>query len=409
MKILQIAHRLPWPPIDGGKKAILGVVEGLDTHAKVDDYTLLCMCPDDEEKWAEEWKQHTDIKLEVHVMNIKNKLIKVAWNTLFSRVPFNMKKYMVKSFSNKVKKKLKEIKPDVVHFESLHTAYYINIVKEYEPNSLCVLRCHNSEYMILQRLLEQESNPLKKLVINIQSKRLKKYEGAMLDKFDLVIAITEEDAERFRDINPNIENKIMVMPAGVHLPQKLPPYPDEICNKIRLVHIAAMDWLPNIIGLRWFLESVLPLLDKSNIDYHLDIVGKNMPADIADFRHPRVTVHGFIKDLDPITSQSDIAIVPLQVGSGMRIKILDYWALGIPVISTKIGAEGISNTESCQDTLVIADSATEFSEAIIDLTHNFLKRTTIRNLAFNHLQKFYGWRQLIDGLVCTYENHITHK
>lgn len=409
MKILQIAHRLPWPPIDGGKKGLLGIVEGISSHAKVDDYSFICICPDDEGIWADEWQEKTNIKVEVHKANIKNKIIKIIWNTFFSSLPFNMKKYIVKNFAYKIKNQLMEMKPDIIHFDSLHTAYYVNLIKNELPDSLCVLRCHNSEHMILQRLVDAETNPLKKIILNIQSKRLKKYEAVMLDKFDLIIAITEDDARRFRDLNPNVADNIIVMPAGVDLPKMLPSYPIKHNNKIRLVHIAAMDWLPNIIGLRWFLCEVIPLLDNSGIDYQLDIVGKSMPDEFITFQHPRVSVHGFLENLDSVTSQSHIAIVPLQVGSGMRIKILDYWALGIPVISTKIGAEGLTNVDDQQETIVIANSATEFSKAIVDLSQDLLKCIAIRNSAFNHLQRYYGWPKLIDKLVCNLESRVIHK
>jgi glycosyltransferase involved in cell wall biosynthesis len=400
MNILQISHRLPWPPIDGGKKGTLGFVENYRQHPDVDSYRLVCMCPEDEVPWAQEWRAESAVNVEVDAMDARNTVARILVGTLFSRQAFNMRKYQRATFSRKVEAALKASPPDIVHFDSLHTACYADVVRRLAPKALRVLRCHNAEYIILERLSESEGNPLKRAALRIHARRLKQYEAQSLANFDLILAITESDASRFLSLNTEVSSRLMVLPAGVDLPADLPAAP-LIDGVVRLVHIAAMDWQPNQSGLRWLLEQVLPVLDRSGLNYHLDIVGKNMPASFLSVRHPRVTVHGFVRNLDPITSQAHLAVVPLQVGGGMRVKILDYWALGIPVITTRVGAEGL--LEPGEHVLALADDAADFAGAIGRMAASRDEREAIRRAAFEKLEANFEWQSLIDKLISRYK------
>ena len=141
-----------------------------------------------------------------------------------------------------------EFDPDVVHFDSLHTASYAAMVRKLAPRSLRVLRCHNAEYVILERLAQSQANPLKRWIFGIQAKRLKAYEGRQLDKFDLILAITAEDAARFASVNPGSASRTVVVPAGADLPQEMPaaaPMRDEL---VRIVHIRGHGLVAQPVG-----------------------------------------------------------------------------------------------------------------------------------------------------------------
>lgn len=406
MRLLQLTHRLPWPPIDGGKKGTLGFVDGYRRHAGIDHHGLLSMCPREEADWAADWKpEGTDLK--VDLMDARNSAVRVLANTAFSSQPFNMAKYQRPSFEAMVREAINARRPDVVHFDSLHTAWYAARVRQEAPDALRVLRCHNAEHVILARLAESETNPVKKALIALQAKRLHDYEAAALDAFDLILAITEADAARFRAMNPRIDPRMIIVPAGADVPDVLPPSPAAVGGPIRLVHIAAMDWLPNQAALKWFLEGVLPGLDEAGLDYRLDVVGKNMPDDFKRYESARVRVHGFVQDLAPITSAAHVAVVPLQVGGGMRVKILDYWAMGIPVIATQVGAEGLS--DGVEATVALADTQPDFVRAILQLARSPESREALRASAFRKVRANYGWAGIVDGLVSRYGDMLSRR
>lgn len=399
MNLLQLVHRLPWPPIDGGKKGTLGFVEGYRRHPVVQHHSLICMCPQEERDWANEW-QPAGVDLSVDLMDARNSTARILGNTLFSSKPFNMAKYQRASFAAMIESAIRCRMPDVVHFDSLHTAWYADLVARLAPNALKVLRCHNAEHVIMERLAQSQTNPIKKAVVGTQARRLRRYEASALDSFDLILAITEADAQRFRDMNPRIHEKMIVVPAGVDLPPELAPMPPVVRQPVRMVHIAAMDWIPNQDALRWLLTSVLPELDGMGVDYRLDVIGKNMPQEFLGWKQDRVTVHGFVKDLQPITSRAELALVPLQVGGGMRVKILDYWSLGIPVVATHVGAEGLWEGE--EPVIALADDASEFAAAIARLADRPAERETLRGAAFRKVSAHYGWPSIIDGLIKRY-------
>lgn len=399
MKLLQLTHRLPWPPIDGGKKGTLGFVDGYRRHPGISHHTLLSMCPLEEADWAREW-QPQGTELHVDLMDARNSVARVLANTLFSSQPFNMAKYQRGEFLSLVEAAIDRSTPDVIHFDSLHTTWYAKALRERAPSALRVLRCHNAEHVILERLAESESNPLKKALIGLQARRLRAYEARSLDDMDLILAITEADAARFRAMNPRIDARMIIVPAGADLPAELPLAPPAGGGPIRLLHIAAMDWLPNQAGLRWFLEGVLPRLNAAGLDYHLDVIGKNMPEDFKRYSNSRVTVHGFVQDLAPITSSAHVAVVPLQVGGGMRVKILDYWAMGIPVVATAIGAEGLA--VGAERTVAVADSEADFARALLELAASPEARETLRVAAFRKVSASFGWPSLVDGLMTRY-------
>ena len=399
LKILQLAHRLPWPPIDGGKKGTLGFVNGYRDNVHVAEHRLLCMGPREEVPWVDQWRA-TGVDLEFVPLDATNRWWRVLLNTFFSRDPFNMEKYRVDQYAHQLSEVLIEFDPDVVHFDSLHTASYAAIVKKLAPRSLQVLRCHNAEYVILERLAQSQANPLKRWIFGIQAKRLKAYEGRQLDKFDLILAITAEDAARFASVNPGSASRTVVVPAGADLPQEMPaaaPMRDEL---VRIVHIAAMDWLPNRSALQWFLTEVIPQLDTRHLRYHVDVIGKNMPSEFHAFDSERITVHGFVDNLQPMLSGAHIAAVPLQVGGGMRVKILDYWAQGIPVVTTRVGAEGLA--DGPERVVALADEPAAFADAIVRLASDPDERETLRVAAFKKVTASYGWAGLIDSVVQRY-------
>lgn len=406
MNLLQLTHRLPWPPIDGGKKGTLGFVDGYRRHPAIKHHSLVCMCPQEEADWAREW-QPEGVDLSVDLMDARNSIPRVLANTVFSSQPFNMAKYQRASFASLVEAAIRKNLPDVVHFDSLHTAWYAGLMTRLAPNALKVLRCHNAEHVIMERLAESQTNPVKKALVGLQADRLKRYEAEALDAFDLILAITEADAQRFRSMNPRIDHKMIIVPAGADLPLALPPAPPAAQQPLHMVHIAAMDWIPNQDALRWLLAEVLPRLDRKGIAYQLDVIGKNMPQEFLDWKQDRVTVHGFVKDLQPLMSGAQLALVPLQVGGGMRVKILDYWSMGIPVVATHVGAEGLWEGE--EPVVALADEPEDFARTIARLAAAPAERDALRAAAFRKVSAHYGWPSLIDKLITQYHGMATAR
>ncbi|HSG80198.1 MAG TPA: glycosyltransferase, partial [Acidimicrobiia bacterium] len=157
--------------------------------------------------------------------------------------------------------------------------------------------------------------------------------------------------------------------VGDECPKHLLPVPFEVTDDartfsrhgLRLLWLGGFDWPPNAEGMRWFLDHVWPLLE-SEPEIQLDVVGAHPPADIADRADSRVRIHGFVDDISTVKARADVLVAPLLAGSGVRVKVVEALAAGMPVVTTPKGLEGLT-AEAGRDLLVASD-AEGFAAAI---------------------------------------------
>src|SRR5207249_2750667 len=126
------------------------------------------------------------------------------------------------------------------------------------------------------------------------------------------------------------------------------------------------DWLPNVDGIQWFVEEVLPLLPET----HLIVVGRNPPSQLMRTaeRTKRLTLTGSVTDARPFVADAQVFVVPLRIGGGTRLKILEAFSMGVPVVSTPIGAEGLSVRDG--EELLLGGDAKTFAGQVIRLLDN---------------------------------------
>lgn len=402
MKILQVAHRLPYPLIDGGKKGIYGFTANYSALVGRHNFGLFCLAPREE--------QGTDLNqlrlltsiLHVHFDDFRNRVPPLIVNTLFNwKYSYNIAKYISNAYLADLFDVIEQFKPDVIQFEHLHTAWYARNVRLRFPQIMLSLREHNVESTIMERLAENESHPVKRAIFAVQSAKIRRWEAEALGFFDLVLPITSQDAVRISAMNNSIPQ--LLTPAGTEIASQLPSESSGD-GKFHILHLSSMEWLPNVEGLERFISEVMPFLRQASGNVVLDVVGKGMPPSILKHACADIVVHGFVPDLEPLLRQANIAVVPIQVGGGMRVKILDLMAQGIPVVSTSVGAEGISNgDDGC---LLIADQASDFARQILFLKANEPARQEIRLRAFNHCQQRYSWSAITKRVFECYSDFL---
>ncbi len=252
------------------------------------------------------------------------------------------------------------------------------------------MRAHNIEFEIWQRLAYNHRNPMLKWYLSLLAKRLKKFEIQELGNMDVLIPITKRDKAVF--VNLGFSKRSCVIEAGV---DKVEEYSSIPTNK-NCFFLGALDWMPNKEGIMWFLNKVWSKVRAQLPDATIDIAGRNFPLTMKKISGNGVKIIGEVPDAKIFMQDKAIMIVPLLSGSGMRIKIIEAMAMGKTVISTAIGAEGISYT-SGKD-ILIADNATEFANALIrcmkdqglveqlgenaihTINHNYLNHTLVKKL-----------------------------
>jgi glycosyltransferase involved in cell wall biosynthesis len=163
-----------------------------------------------------------------------------------------------------------------------------------------------------------------------------------------------------------------------------------------------MFWPPNIEGVLWFAREVLPRVHAQIPDARFVVVGKNPPKEVQALADdPRVDVTGYVVDVQPYLEATDVFVVPLHAGSGMRVKILDAWLWGLPVVTTPIGAEGIEVAEG--DNILLAEGPDAFAQATVRLLTDTALNCKLRIQGRAWVERHYGWQEVYKKVDGVYE------
>jgi glycosyltransferase involved in cell wall biosynthesis len=216
-----------------------------------------------------------------------------------------------------------------------------------------ILDQHNIEHHILQRITQvgQGIPPLVRCAARWDLPRLRRFEKSACLRADRVLAVSTKDADAIRDLlgGEDAGGKVAVTPIGVDADYFAPvtsrgdrhlPGP--------ILSVGTMYWPPNVDAVKWFCESILPLVRQDYPDALFQIVGARPTQSVSALASAQpdvVTVTGTVPDVRPYMAVCGVFVVPLRVGSGMRVKILNAMAMGLPIVSTKLGAEGITVTQ----------------------------------------------------------------
>ena len=394
MKILLLCNKPPYPASEGGPMAMNSIITGLleaGHQVKVlavnsEKYNV------NESDIPEEYKQKTrieliDVDLDVKPVN--------AFLNLFTRKSYHVERFISEEFKARLVALLEKEQFDVVQLEVLFMAPYVETIRQHSK-AMIVLRAHNVEHKIWERIAKETKSPFKRWYINHLAKTLKDYELNALETVDGIAAITRKDAAFFRKYS---SKPVIDIPYGVYPEQFTPKY--EIEGKPKFYHIGSMNWMPNEEGIRWFIDEVLPKTVEKVPDFVYHLAGRSMPEWLTSMKDPHVDVVGEVPDAKEFVTNHDVAIVPLLSGSGIRIKIIESMALGKTVITTRVGAEGILYDEEVN--IIIAENKAKMVEAIRSLNENPETAVRIGQAARKLVEETYDNRKIIARLLMFYE------
>ena len=394
MRILLLCNKPPYPASEGGPMAMNSIITGLleaGHQVKVlainsEKYNVK------ESDIPEEYKQKTgieliDVDLTVKPLN--------AFLNLFTRKSYHAERFISEDFKKRLAEVLDKEQFDVVQLEVLFMAPYVETIRQHSK-AMIVLRAHNVEHKIWERIAKDTKSPLKRWYINHLAKTLKEFELNALETVDGVAAITRKDAAFFRKY---CSKPVIDIPFGVYPEQFDPKY--EIEGKPKFYHIGSMNWMPNEEGIRWFVDEVLPKTVEKVPDFVYHLAGRSMPEWLTSMKNPHVDVVGEVPDAKEFVTNHDVAIVPLLSGSGIRIKIIESMALGKTVITTRVGAEGILYDEEVN--IIITENKAKMVEAIRSLNENPETAVRIGQAARKLVEETYDNRKIIARLLMFYE------
>jgi len=393
MKVLQICNKPPYPPQDGGAIGMHNVTQGLiDAGHTVK--VLSVNTPKhfvDINNLPDSYRKATNI--EFGFINTDLNAKEAFLNLFFSKRSYNIIRFENSDFKDCLVSILKKEEFDIIQIESIFLNYYVDVIRSLSKAKV-ILRSPNVEFMIWQRMAEEEKNPFKRTYLKVLAKRIKNEERICLNKFDAVYTVTQNDLEIYQQLGCKLP--MASIPTGIDVLKDL-EYSIEQIEYPSIFHIGALDWMPNQEGLIWFLENVWMNLNKENPELKFYIAGRGDATWFDPTKYPNVVLLGEIDDAAEFIKSKAIMIVPLFSGSGMRVKIIEGMTLGKAIVSTSIGIEGIMHQD--KKDVFICDSANEFISAIEILINEKSTFSSISINANRSVTKNYSNRALTEKLI----------
>jgi len=358
MRVLLLTQVLPYPPDSGPKVKTYHVLKYLAQNHQV---TLVSFVRDTDKP---EYIQHLETLCErVITVPIKRAPLRdlaFLGKSLFTGQPW----MMLRDERPEMRAALQELSAttrfDVVHADQLNMAQYALPF----TNSRKVLDLHNALWILYRRMAATLPlhNPMKYLLLR-DWRLLKNYEGQMCRVFDAVTAVSDEDKQSL--IEAGARSDIQVVPIAIDIDKQA--FIHRVPSSPHIVHVGTMYWPANIDGIRWFLDQIYPIIKEQVPNVRCTLIGARPPQDIKDREQtdPSIKVTGYVDDPLPYLQDSSMMIVPLRAGGGMRVKILNAFAQGLPMVSTTVGCEGIHVTNNYD--ILVADTPQDFAQQTIRL------------------------------------------
>ncbi len=396
MRILQIAPRLCWPLDTGAKLRNFHLARVLAERASV---SLLAFS-DQQPSFPELKEIYDDI---ITVPRNGYTLSKIVRGALGS-TPLPVLNYTSRAMANGLARLLDEKQFDIIQVESVHLINCLPVIRAARNSPVVICDWHNIESELLRQYAARERRIFRTAYARRTAGLMSETERRALREFDAHIVVSKQDAARLRSTNS--EAVIRIIENGVdtnYFSQNTED--DSRRSRNRILLVGSMDYHANVDGAVHFAHEVWPQVRPRNPELVFTIVGKDPDPEIRALQGlERVEVTGTVDNVRPFYREAAASVVPLRVGGGSRLKILEAMAAGVPVISTTLGAEGLDVRDGAD--ILIADSASEFAKAIADVVDNEALSNRLVAAGKALVTERYDWSKLGGSLFAICEDLI---
>lgn len=391
MKILFLMPYSPVPPNFGGAMRIYYLLKSLTSEHEV---TILTFGTSEQEKLLK--NEFEDLAEEIHVLPqpwSKSKKRLAQCYSLFSKKSY----WFYYGYSKEMQKKIDELllkkNYDVVHSEFPNMAQY-----QFKDDLIKVIDSHNVEYDNFRRMWEKCRQPIRKWFYKKEYKKVFREEVDVLNQQDLFMATSKEDVKILKKHVGRVSS--FVVPNGVDTsfftPSSIEPEPWS------LVFTGMMGYTPNNDGMLWFLDEIFPLILEKIPQAKVYIVGNKPPEELKGRQSEQVIVTGFVDDVRPYVWKSSVFVVPLRMGSGTRLKVVEALAMKKPVVSTSIGCEGIEVEHG--KTVLIQDKPEKFASEVINLLKDKELSNRLTCAGHDLVTSTYDWSLIGEKMLDIYRS-----
>jgi glycosyltransferase involved in cell wall biosynthesis len=394
MRVLLLTQVLPYPPDSGPTVKTWNVVKYLTRHHEV---TLASFVRGDQSAAVRILGNYCHT---VHTVTIQRGLRRDMGSmlrSLLTNQPFLMIRDDRAAMRQLVNRLAVTSGFDVVHADQLNMAPYATRI----PHARKVLDAHNALWILYKRLWQTMPPGLYKWLLGRDWRLLRTYEGRLCRQFDAVLTVSREDCAALEEVMGK-PSAVSVIPIAID-PNEVVPVPRQP-GADRLLFIGTMYWPPNIDGVRWFLREVYPCIRAQRPDVTVDILGARPPRDIVAMAKDGtgINIAGYVADPTSYVQRAALLVVPLRAGGGMRVKILNALAQGLPVVSTRLGCEGIAAEAGRH--LLIADTPEEFAQATLRLLADRPLADELGRNGRRLIQSTYDYRVVCQALDDVYRS-----
>ncbi len=393
MHLLFLNPQFPYPPQKGTTLRNYNLIAYLAARHEIDVLSF------DDAPAAQKTPLHEFCRRIATVSVQRRATWRRAWDTGFSRWPDIGLRLWSADFMSQLEAWLRTSAYDIVQVEGIELARYGWRAKELCPpdHTLIVFDDHNAEYRLQERIAQAEHEAHGwtpgAIYSTIQARKLRGFERRVCRQLDRVVAVSEADAGALRQLDPTL--RVSVIPNGVdtsyYRREEVTPLD---LSPQALIFTGTMDFRPNVDAVLWFAQDVLPLIQQSVPDVHFYIVGQRPHTRLDALRdHPAITITGRVDDTRPYVAAAAAYVVPLRMGGGTRLKLLEAWAMEAPVVSTTLGAEGFPVTHERE--LLLADNGAAFAQSAVELLVDRDRARALSQRGRAFAVAHYDWRSIV--------------
>lgn len=321
--------------------------------------------------------------------------LRMAWDHLRSVLTGRSYTYYVHDsaqFTASLERHLAATRFDIVHLDSLDLVRFVPLIRHIP--SVCTH--HNVESDLLKRRAAAERSGLRRWYMRHQGHLLEQEERRLMGQMTLNVAVSDADAAGLEALVPGL--RTAVIPNGVDVESFQPAD----TSTHGCVFVGGTSWFPNREGLEWFAAEILPELQRQQWQSNVVWVGRAMPEELSRYNAlPGLHLTGYVEDIRPYVQAASCFIVPLRVGGGTRLKVLDAWAMGKAVVSTRLGVEGLDARDG--ENVLLAETPAEFAGAMIRILREDGLRRKLEEGARETAVRLYSWEGMGERMARLYQ------
>lgn len=383
-KILFLTPQLPFPPLSGGTIKSWKLIEFLTKNY---DTSLACFLKDNDNKYFSEFLEKVHLKkVYCQPLSVPRNIANL-FKSYFYNIPLSIYRNYSKDFYNNILEIINDY--DVIIVD--HFLMFQYIPRNYKGK--VILHEHNAEYIMWEKAALNERNIFKKIILYMESIRIKKYEKAICNRANFILA-APNDIENLLKLNIEGKKFYQTLHLGDENLLNQPDLKFENTEK-SLLYIGTLSWQANIDGLLWFLKDCWGALKKMHKDLKLYIIGSNPPKNLENLTKELdgVIFVGFVENLEEYYNKCRVFISPLRFGSGIKVKNINAMYRGIPLVTTSIGSEGIDGMDMIH--FSVANNSKDFVSKVNILLSDKVQWTLQQKESRSLMKKKYTWEIVI--------------